>query len=96
MQSAPLSEDLAMSSGVSTTTEDIATVFATAEPPVTLSLSEVRRRITVAAQAGYAAQVKALLNQYGATKLSDVDSAQYQTLLADLEDLMKSEVSTNG
>ena len=54
-----------------------------------LEYPAVRHRLTVAAQAGHSAEVKALLTKYGATKLSEVDPAQYQTLLQEVEMLLK-------
>lgn len=66
------------------------------ERPKAITLPDVRRRMTVAAQTGHVEQVKRLLGRYGAEKLSDIDPAQYQAFLADLDDLMKSEVLTNG
>ena len=60
-----------------------------AEPATSLEYPAVRHRLTVAAQAGHSAEVKALLTKYGATKLSEVDPAQYQTLLQEVEMLLK-------
>ena len=60
-----------------------------AEPITSLEYPAVRHRLTVAAQAGHSAEVKALLTKYGATKLSEVDPAQYQTLLQEVEMLLK-------
>ena len=54
-----------------------------------LEYPAVRHRLTVAAKAGHSAEVKALLTKYGATKLSEVDPAQYQTLLQEVEMLLK-------
>ena len=60
-----------------------------AEPATSLEYPAVRHRLTVAAKAGHSAEVKALLTKYGATKLSEVDPAQYQTLLQEVEMLLK-------
>lgn len=60
-----------------------------AEPVAALEYPVVRHRLTVAAQAGRSAEVKALLFKYGATKLSEVDPAQYQMLLQEVEMLLK-------
>ena len=43
------------------------------EKPKALTLEEVRHRMTVIAQAGHSAEVKALITKYGARKLSDID-----------------------
>lgn len=60
-----------------------------AEPATSLEYPAVRYRLTVAAQAGHSAEVKALLTKYGATKLSEVNPAQYQALLQEVEMLLK-------
>ena len=49
----------------------------------------VRHKLTVAAQMGHSAEVKALLTRRNATKLSEVEPAQYQTLLQEVEMLLK-------
>lgn len=49
----------------------------------------VRHKLTVAAQMGHSAEVKALLTRHNATKLSEVEPAQYQTLLQEVEMLLK-------
>ena len=54
-----------------------------------LEYPAVRHRLTVAAKAGHSAEVKALLTKYGATKLSEVDPAQYQMLLQEVEMVLK-------
>lgn len=60
-----------------------------AEPTTSLEYPAVRHRLTVAAQAGHSAEVKALLTRHNATKLSEVEPAQYQTLLQEVEMLLK-------
>lgn len=49
----------------------------------------VRHKLIVAAQMGHSAEVKALLTRHNATKLSEVEPAQYQTLLQEVEMLLK-------
>lgn len=71
--------------------DTVAEPAVTAKPPVAITLQEVRHQITLAAQAGYAAEIKALLAHYGATKVSDVDPAHYQALLVKVENLIKEE-----
>ena len=54
-------------------------------PPVTLE--EVRAVLAQKSHEGKATEIKALLEKYGAQKLSSVDSAQFGALLADAEAL---------
>ena len=56
-----------------------------AEPMLTLEA--VRAVLADKSRAGYTAQVRSLLQKYGANKLSGVDPANYKTLLADVEGL---------
>ena len=49
----------------------------------------MRHKLIVAAQMGHSAEVKALLTRHNATKLSEVEPAQYQTLLQEVEMLLK-------
>ena len=58
---------------------------APAEP--VLTLEAVRAVLADKSRAGYTAQVRSLLQKYGANKLSGVDPANYKTLLADVEGL---------
>ena len=55
------------------------------EPPLTLE--EVRAVLANKSRAGYTAQIRSLLQKYGADKLSGVDPANYKALLADAEEL---------
>lgn len=90
----PVSQEPAEIGAALVTPEEADTASA-ADKPIVLSPQEVRHRITLAAREGYAEPIKALLNRYGANKVSDVDPAQYQSLLADLNNLMKSEVGAD-
>lgn len=54
------------------------------EKPV-IKLEDVRAVLATASRNGYSAQVRELLAQYGADKLSAVDPANYEALLADAE-----------
>jgi len=56
------------------------------EKPKVLTLEEVRHRMTVIAQAGYSAEVKALITKYGARKLSDIAPSQYEELLKEAKE----------
>lgn len=50
-----------------------------------LTLEEVRMVLAEKSRAGHTAEVRELLKKHGADKLSDVDSAEYESLLADAE-----------
>lgn len=53
------------------------------EPNV--SLEQVRGLLAKLAQAGRQEEIKALITKYGATRLSDVDPANFQALLKEVE-----------
>ena len=55
------------------------------EPPLTLEA--VRAVLANKSRAGYTAQIRSLLQKYGADKLSGVDPVNYKALLADVEGL---------
>lgn len=62
----------------------------TAEPKTTVkavSLEAVRAVLAEKSQAGFTAEVRGLLEKYGALKLSQIDPANYVALLADAEGL---------
>lgn len=50
-----------------------------------LKLEDVRAVLAKKSRAGFTAEVRALLQKYGATKLSLVDSKDYEALLKDAE-----------
>lgn len=54
-----------------------------AEQPLTLEA--VRAVLAEKSRTGHTAEVKALLTKHGGDKLSDIDPAKYQVLLADAE-----------
>ena len=58
---------------------------ASAEP--VLTLEAVRAVLADKSRAGFTAQIRSLLQKYGADKLSGVDPANYKSLLADAEEL---------
>ena len=62
-----------------------------AKPP---SLEDVRHKLILAAQAGFSAEVKALITKYGADRLSAVDPSHYAALLAEADAI--GGVKTNG
>ena len=69
---------------------------AAAEQPKAPAFEEVRHRMTMIAQAGFSAEIKALITKYGAKKLSDIDPSQYEGLLAEADALGKPEVGADG
>ena len=56
----------------------------TTDEPV-LTLEEVRAVLAEKSRNGYTAEVRSLLQKYGADKLSGIDPVQYKALLADAE-----------
>ena len=56
-----------------------------AEP--VLTLEAVRAVLANKSRAGFTAQIRLLLQKYGADKLSGIDPANYKALLADVEGL---------
>ena len=70
----------------------LADTFSAAEPaeetPVTepvLTLEEVRAVLAEKSRKGHTAEIRSLLQKYGADKLSKIDPANYKALLADAE-----------
>ena len=59
-------------------------------PEAELKLEEVRAVLADASRNGHTAEIRSLLQKYGASKLSQIDPANYRPLLADVE------VLTNG
>ena len=55
------------------------------EPPLTLEA--VRAVLATKSRAGFTAQIRSLLQKYGADKLSGIDPANYKALLTDVEGL---------
>lgn len=54
-----------------------------AEP--TISLEKVRGVLAEKSQAGFAAEVRAIVTKYGASRLSDIDPKNYAAVLKDAE-----------
>ena len=52
-----------------------------------LTLEEVRTVLAEKSRNGFTAEIKELLKKYGASKLSEVDSKNYEALLKDTEEL---------
>ena len=57
---------------------------ATPAEPV-LTLEQVRAVLADKSRQGHTAEIRALLQKYGASKLSGIDPAHYKSLLADAE-----------
>ena len=51
----------------------------------TLTLEQVRAVLANKSRQGHTAEIRALLQKYGASKLSGIDPANYKALLADVE-----------
>lgn len=51
----------------------------------TISFEEVRAALANKARAGFTAEVKALIEKHGASKLSDIDPSEYEAVLAEAE-----------
>ena len=56
-----------------------------------LTLEEVRAILAKKSRDGFTAQIRELLQKYGANKLSEVDPAKYKALVADAEGLADAE-----
>ena len=70
----------------------LAEAFSSTEPaeeaPMTepvLTLEEVRAVLAEKSRKGHTAEIRSLLQKYGADKLSKIDPANYKALLADAE-----------
>ena len=72
----------------STTADEAPDAVTPAEPQLTLE--QVRAVLADKSRLGFTAEIRTLLQKYGATKLSGIDPAHYKDLLADTE------VLTNG
>ncbi len=57
------------------------------EPVPQLTLSDVRGVLAKKSQAGLTKGIKALIQKYGAERLSDVNPEDYEALLKDVEEL---------
>ena len=53
----------------------------------TVTLEQVRTLLAEKSQDGFTAEVRALLDKHGAPRLSEIDPANYDALLADAEKL---------
>ena len=67
----------------STTADEAPDTAAPAEPQLTLE--QVRAVLADKSRNGHTAEIRSLLQKYGAAKLSGIDPANYKALLADAE-----------
>lgn len=56
-------------------------------PEPELTLDQVRAVLADKSRQGHTAEIRALLQKYGASKLSQIDPAHYRALLAEAEEL---------
>lgn len=66
-------------------THEPATAPVKKEAKPQLKPEDVRAVLAEKSRAGHTAEVRALLKKYGAAKLSEIDSANYEALLQDAE-----------
>lgn len=57
------------------------------KPELQLKLEDVRAVLADMSRKGHTSEIRALLQKYGAPKLSGIDPANYKALLADVEGL---------
>ena len=67
----------------STTADDVPDAATPAEPQLTLE--QVRAVLADKSRMGFTAEIRTLLQKYGAAKLSGIDPAHYKALVADAE-----------
>lgn len=60
---------------------------ATSEEKPSLTLEQVRSVLANKSRAGHTATIRELLQKYGVDKLSQIDPANYEALLQDVEEL---------
>lgn len=65
--------------------ETVSVKKARSEKNAALTLEEVRAVLAEKSRNGYTAEIRSLLQKYGATKLSAVDPKHYEALLKDAE-----------
>lgn len=67
----------------STTVDEVSDAAALAKPQLTLE--QVRAVLADKARMGFTAEIRSLLQKYGAAKLSGIDPIHYETLVAEAE-----------
>lgn len=65
--------------------EETKTKAALEKKEVKISLEKVRGVLAAKSQAGYSAEVRAIVSKYGASKLSEIDPKNYAEVLKDAE-----------
>lgn len=65
--------------------EETKTKAAPEKKEVKISLEKVRGVLAAKSQAGYSAEVRAIVSKYGASKLSEIDPKNYAEVLKDAE-----------
>lgn len=65
--------------------EETKTKAAPEKKEVTISLEKVRGVLAAKSQAGYSAEVRAIVSKYGASKLSEIDPKNYAEVIKDAE-----------
>lgn len=65
--------------------EPQATDASASSPESALTLEQVRAVLADKSRQGHTAEIRSLLQKYGATKLSQIDPANYKALLAEAE-----------
>ena len=63
----------------------LAEMFGTTADEARLTLEQVRAVLADKSRRGYTAEVKALLRQHGADKLSEIAPSEYEAILAEVE-----------
>lgn len=73
--------------GTESTTEATQKVVSTEkiQPEVTIRLEDIRAVLAAKSRDGYGAQVRELIAKHGGSKLSDIDSSEYATMLKETE-----------
>lgn len=66
-----------------TTTDEVLNAAVPSEPPLTLE--QVRAVLADKSRQGHTAEIRSLLQKYGAAKLSGIDPVHYKALVADAE-----------
>ena len=74
-------------SGDSEPKADAAPAPTVKEPESVLAFEDVRAILADKSREGFTAQIRELLQKYGASKLSEVDATHYKALIADVEGL---------
>lgn len=59
-----------------------------------LTLNDVRHRLSMLAQAGFAAEATSLITRYGVKKISDLDPAIYNELLVEVDTILNNQSPT--